>query len=192
MATIKKQQTDIPPESNDIIQTVQKTIRKKSGPDPLKFGCDNVEPGDNARYLRLALTSWDMPPIDISDPLQVRNRISQYFQHCVDNDRKPNMVGMANWLGVSRDTLNSWKRGEYRTETHSDIIKKALAIIEEQWVDYMLNGKVNPASGIFIGKNHLQYSDTQQVILTPNNPLDNLDDSTAKQKVLDALPPADE
>lgn len=142
-----------------------------SKPGPKNFGCENAKPGDNARYLRHALASWNLPPIDISDPVQVENRLMQYFEYCVENDRKPNMVGMSNWLGISRDTLNSWKRGEYRTSTHSDLVQKAIKILEEQWVDYMLNGKVNPASAIFIGKNLFGYKDVQDVVVTPNNPL---------------------
>lgn len=35
----------------------------------------------------------------------------------------------------------------------------------------MLNGKINPVSGIFIGKNHFGYTDKQEVVVTPNNPL---------------------
>lgn len=168
------------------LDAINHVVRNKTGPDPLKFGCDLAEPGDNSRFLRLALTSWNLPPIDVSDPKQVEQRIYDYFQHCADNDRKPNIVGMANWLGISRETLNTWKRGEYRSETHSDLIKKAVSIIEEQWVDYMLNGKVNPASGIFIGKNHLQYTDTQNVVLTPNNPLRDLNSEQAKDRLLEA------
>lgn len=37
----------------------------------------------------------------------------------------------------------------------------------------MQSGKINPASGIFIGKNMFGYKDTQDVVVTPNNPLDN-------------------
>jgi hypothetical protein len=93
----------------------------------------------------------------------------QYFQFCIDNDRKPNMIGMANWLGVDRDTVKTWKTGEYRSDTHSAIIKKAVNILEELWVDYMMNGKVNPGSGIFIGKNLFQYKDVQDVTIRPDN-----------------------
>ena len=183
----KKTPKPEPPENVTDITEIVKT-RHKPGPDPLKYGCDLAEPGDNSRYLRLAMTSWNLPPIDISDPKQVEQRITDYFNHCADNDRKPNMVGMANWLGISRDTLNTWKRGEYRSETHSDLIKKAINVIEEQWVDYMLNGKVNPASGIFIGKNHLGYKDASEVVLTPNNPLQDVDEGTASQRMIESMP----
>lgn len=152
----------------DAITTVK---RKRNRPDLANFGAENVEPGDNSRYLRYAMASLDLPPIDISDPAQVQQRIMDYFKYCVDNDRKPNIKGLGNWLGVDATTVNSWKRGEYRAETHSPLIKKAIDIMEELWLDYMLNGKVNPPSGIFIGKNLFGYKDTQDVILTPNSPL---------------------
>lgn len=143
--------------------------RKRNRPDLAKFGEENTEPGDNARYLRYARVSMNLPPIDISDPEQVQNRINEYFDFCEENDRKPNMIGMANWLGVSRETVNTWKRGDYRSSTHSDLIRKAVDILEELWVDYMQNGKVNPASGIFLAKNMFQYKDVQDVVISPQN-----------------------
>lgn len=127
--------------------------------DLAKFGAENAEPGDNSKFLKYAMESWNLPKIDTSDPVQVEHRIYEYFESCYENDRKPNMVGLANWLGVNRDTLQSWKRGECRNSTHSALIQKAISLMEEQWVDYMMNGKVNPASGIFLGKNFYQYKD---------------------------------
>lgn len=152
-------------------ETVTAIKRKRNRPDLANFGQENVEPGDNARYLRWARLSLSLPPIDISDEKQVAQRINEYFDACEQNDMKPNMVGMANWLGIDKTTLTSWKRGEYRSETHSPVITKALSVLEEQWVDYMQNGKINPASGIFLAKNMFQYKDTQDVVLTPNSPL---------------------
>ena len=122
--------------------------KKRNRPDLANFGAENAEPGDNSRYLRFALVSWDLPPIDISDAEQVKGRIEEYFRFCIENDRKPNMKGMGNWLGVHRDTVNQWMRGEYRSSTHTDVIKKAVDILEELWVDYI-----------------------QDITVTPNNPL---------------------
>ena len=171
-------------------------VKKKRGAkwtqDLTETGGELMQPGDNSRYTRLAMASLDLPPIDISDPEQVRDRIREYFQHCVDNDRKPQLIGMANWLGVSRDTVNSWKRGEYRAETHSDIIRKAIDILEEMWVDFMMNGKVNPGSGIFLGKNLFGYKDVADVVVTPNNPMQGLDANTARQRLIEAIPDEDE
>jgi len=177
-------------------EQITDVVKKKRGSkwmrDLSADGGELMQPGDNSKFIRLAMTSLDLPPIDVSDPDQVKTRIAEYFIHCADNDRKPQIVGMANWLGVSRDTINSWKRGEYRSETHSDLIKKAINIIEELWGDYMLNGKINPVAGIFLAKNFLQYSDTQQIIVTPNNPLQDLDAETARKRLVDAIPDDDE
>lgn len=174
--------------TDDVVTDIVKTKQKRNRPDLAKFGEENTEPGDNSRYLRMARVSLSLPPIDISDASQVENRINQYFDFCEQNDRKPNMIGMANWLGVDRATVNSWKTGEYRAESHLPVIKKAVDILEELWVDYMMNGKVNPGSGIFIGKNLFQYKDVQDVVVTPNNPLEQMDSNTARKRLIDAIP----
>lgn len=178
-------------DANNLTDTVTSAVKQKrhrNRPDLQNFGEEYVQPGDNARYLRHALVSLDLPPIDISDPKQVEQRIRDYFQYCIDNDRKPNMIGLANWIGVSRETVNTWKRGDYRAETHSDVIKKALDVLEELWMDYMLNGKANPASLIFLGKNLWQYKDQSDIIVTPNNPLDSADPESTRKKYLDSIP----
>lgn len=147
-------------------------LRKTKKPPGLAtLGQEYAQPGDNARYLRYAMASLDLPPINLDDPEQVKQRIQDYFDFCAENDRKPSMVGMANWLGVNRETLNEWKKGVVRENTHTAIIKRACGMLEEMMVDYFQNGKLNPASGIFLMKNMFGYKDVQDVVVTPNNPL---------------------
>lgn len=171
---------------NKIVDVVQK--KKRGAKWTQELTAESGEPGDNSRYIRYALTAWNLPPIDISDPEQVRDRITQYFQHCADNDRKPQIVGMCNWLGISRQALNEWKNGVTRNATHGDIIKRACAFIEEMWADFMLNGKINPASGIFLSKNWFDYKDVADVVVTPNNPLQGMDADTARKRLVEAVP----
>lgn len=163
---------------NDETTVVEKVKAKRNYvPNPQEnFGEENVKPGDNSRYLRYAMASLGLPPIDISDPQQVEKRIYEYFQFCIDNDRKPNMIGMANWIGINHDTLNSWKRGEYRRATHSALIEKSVMILEELWADYMQNGKMNPASGIFLAKNMFGYRDVIDIAPTTAPPLGDVAD----------------
>ena len=173
--------------TENAVTDIVKTKRHNNRPDLAKFGEENTQPGDNARYLRMARVSMNLPPIDVADPKQVEQRINDYFQFCEENDRKPNMIGMANWIGVDRATLTSWKTGEYRNTTHLPVIKKAIDVLEELWVDYMQNGKMNPASGIFLAKNMFQYKDVQDVVVTPNNPYESGNVSDVDQ-VVQALP----
>ena len=40
--------------------------------------------------------------------------------------------------------------------------------MEFMWENMMQNGKINPVSGIFLGKNNFGYQDKQEYVLTPN------------------------
>lgn len=130
---------------------------------------DNADPGDNARYLAHALMVRQLPKIDISDPVQVENRINEYLILCMENDMKPTVKGFCNALGgISRNTLWMWRTGQYRKGTHEEIIVKAYDLLEEMWENYMQNGKINPVAGIFLGKNNFGYQDKQEMVVTPN------------------------
>lgn len=134
------------------------------------YGNELVSPGDNSRYLAHAMVVMEQPPIDISNPKEVDARIQWYFGHCVNSDMKPTVNGMCNALGIHRNTLYDWKMGNDRKATHQEVVLKAYRLLEELWEDYMLNGKVNPVSGIFLAKNMFPgYSDKQEFVLTPNH-----------------------
>lgn len=173
---------------DETITDIVNAKKHRNRPDLQKFGEENTEPGDNARYLRYAMASLNLPPIDVSDPKQVEKRIMEYFDYCIQNDRKPNIKGLGNWIGVDDETVMRWRRGEYRKDTHCGLIKKAVDVLQEMWWDYGLNGKCNPASWIFIGKNAFSMRDEQQVVITPNNPLENADPSETRKKYIQALP----
>ncbi len=157
-------------------QVAEKVVKKKKS-GKLNFGQENIEPGDNARYLRHALVSYKLPPIDLDSDEQVEERIIWYFEHCAKDDMKPAVSGLANALGISRFTLHDWCIGKRRgkTDNRTEIIQRAYDVLQELWEQYMLNGKINPVSGIFIGKNHFGLTDKQEVVVTPNNPLDDVD-----------------
>lgn len=72
-------------------------------------------------------------------------------------------------LRVAKSTMWEWRQGNYRAGTHQEIICRAYDVLEALWEDYMLNGKINPVSGIFLGKNNFGYADKQEYVLTPNN-----------------------
>lgn len=63
-----------------------------------------------------------------------------------------------------------------------------MLLMEEIWYDMMQNGKINPASGIFLAKNIFGYKDVADVVVTPNNPLQGLDDRQAAERILQNKP----
>lgn len=172
----------------------ERALKRANGELPSVARPDRVpqtEPGDNALYIRHALANLSMPPIDISNPKQVEDRVLWYFNHCIEDDMKPSVMGLANALGVHRDTIHAWRTGEYREGTHQHIIQRAYALLEEQWQHYMMNGKINPVAGIFLGKNLFSYSDKQEYVVTPNTQQLSQGDLATIEAKYDELPDGD-
>lgn len=172
------------PETDTEIATTKpnKPKQKRNRPDLANFGQEYIEPGDNTKFLSHALAISAMPSIDINDPAAVENRIQDYFALCVANDMKPTPAGFRNSLGISKATLSNWRNGVWRADTHQAIICRHYDLLDALWQDYMYNGKINPVSGIFIGKNEFRYADSQEVILTPNQQHDSVDAATIEAK----------
>jgi hypothetical protein len=131
---------------------------------------NGAKPGDNARFLTNNLELMGLPPIDHTDTAQVANRMTWYFTRCCELDTKPSVSGLSLALGITRETLYRWSRG-INLKQNQEVTRKAYLLLESIWEDYMLNGKVHPATGIFLGKNHFGYKDETEVVVTPNNKL---------------------
>ena len=139
--------------------------------------------GDNARILHNARVALTLPRIDTSDPKAVEQRAFEYLDFCEANDQKPHIVGLASWIGVRRSTLNNW-RNYRKNDLVGDVINKFCEIMEVQWADYMQNGKINPAAGIFLGKNWYGYQDEQKVTVRPDDTIEPGDADAAREKYL--------
>lgn len=148
-------------ENAKLLEEAQRPAKKKSG-----VMADFTEPGDNSVFLSHALAAWDLPRVDTKNPKEVESRILMYFNYCIEHDVRPQMVGMASWLGVSRQTLLKWRTGQMGD--NKEIMEKAFNIMESLWADYMQNGKINPVTGIFLGKAWYGYRDQTEYIVTPN------------------------
>ena len=155
-----------------------KPKRKSNGKNSPVIG-DNglmVEPGDNTKFLAVGMQLFQMPKIDLTEPQQVIDRLNEFFQIHADNDMKPTVAGMGMALGLDRRRLWEIKTGNFGTQKSlselptltKDSIKKAYDYMEILWENYMQNGKINPVSGIFLGKNNFSYVDKQEHVITPN------------------------
>lgn len=132
-----------------------------------------TEPGDNAKYISVSLQLFNMGKVDLYKPEEVRERLTEYFRIHTEADMKPTVVGMAMALGIDRRRL--WEiRADVQDRFQDlptltrDYIKKAYDFMENLWENYMQNGKINPVSGIFLGKNNFGYQDKTEYVVTPN------------------------
>lgn len=151
--------------------------------------------GDNNKYTNFALAIMKFPPIDINNPEQLRTRVLDYFQLCADHDMKPGVAAVGLAIGLDRRRLWEIRTGVSDRNTTipkecKDIISGVYDSLEVLWEGYMTNGKINPVSGIFLGKNNFGYVDKQEHVLTPNQQLSVADHATIEAKYAE-LPDVD-
>ena len=167
MATIKN--------DDDIVKEVVKK-KPRGGNNILTDAALNVEAGDNTKYVLLGAKLFNLPPIDLKDSEQVNERLNEFFKIHAEADMKPTVSGMGMALGLDRRRLWEIKTGNFGTQksladlptSTKDAIKRAYEYMEILWENYMQNGKINPVSGIFLGKNNFGYQDKTEYVVTPN------------------------
>lgn len=162
---------------DDVIkEVVEKPKMKPRGKNIGETLAPITEPGDNQKYISVSLKLFNLPAIDLRNPEQVQARLNEYFNIQFEADLKPTVAGMAMALGIDRRRLWEIRSGNYHTSNGladlptltTDSIKKAYDFMENLWENYMQNGKINPVSGIFLGKNNFGYQDKTEYVVTPN------------------------
>ena len=166
----------------DLVESGEEIVKSKKKPRGVsKDMADGkwlqTEPGDNTRIVQTSMKFFDMPKVDLHDPEAIKARLGEYFQIYAEADLKPTVAGMAMALGFNRRTLwalandqptggNGYKMNLPKEST--DLIKKAYEILETSMENYAASGKINPVMAIFMMKNHWNYQDKTEYVLTPN------------------------
>lgn len=159
-------------------------------PDKRELWEIKAEPGEIGKIVADAVNISRWSPIDTNDANQVIERINQYYDYCVANDVKPDMSGLALAIGVSRKTLWCWENGveSNKPDTVRNALKKGREINEAITVNLMQANRLNPIPALFLLKNNHGYKDQTDVVVTPNNPLDNMSQDDARNRYANALP----
>lgn len=166
---VKKEQKDV--------QVIKKKPRGGNSPVIGDNGL-MLEKGDNTKIMSINIALFNMQDIDMTDAQAVTGRLGEYFALYEQADLKPTVAGMAIALnGMSRQTLTAIAHDRVTGSTGyksalplevTTVIKKAYKMMENMWETYMNSGKINPVSGIFLGKNNYGYQDKTEYVLTPN------------------------
>ena len=169
----KKKVPDVIDSGTEIV----KQKRKPAGMAAALAGDLGQDPGDNTRIVQTSMKFFDMPRVDLHDPEAVHERLCEYFRIYGEADLKPTVAGMAMALGVDRRRLwaiaNDQPTGGNGYKLHlppetTDLVKKAYEMLEMSMEAYANAGKINPVMAIFMLKNHWNYQDKTEYVLTPN------------------------
>ena len=177
--------------SDEVVSDIVKPKRKR--PDRTEALSPHYEKGDMSRMIQNALDLSMMGKVDMHDPQAVDQRVNEAFMYMIDHDMKPTIESIALAFGTNRTTLWRWREGvdsDLPTESRN-AIKRAYSLTNQLLTQTMADGRINPIPAIFLLKNNFGYKDQTDVVVTPNNPLQDLDEDQARKRIMDAIPPDD-
>lgn len=125
---------------------------------------------DLSRMTGFIIDVYNTPAPDLHNPQEVHNAIMSYFLHCQEHGVRPGNLGLYAALGMSRQDYNDVIRGANKGKVSPaciDIMKKAVRAIGVYREGLALEGKINPVTYIFMGKNYDGLQDTTNINVSP-------------------------
>lgn len=92
------------------------------------------------------------------DAKSIERACEEYMSLCETDGVAPTIAGLARALGVNRDTLMKWLRGEISIRT-ADVIMEYFSLIEIFDETALKGNKTNAVAGLFNMKNNYGYKD---------------------------------
>lgn len=127
-----------------------------------------ITKSDNVNYTLHNLDLLTFAPIDCKIEREeiVETRCYDYFEQCMKNEMKPTLAGLALAIGVSRQCLLDYINGNTPIpKENREVLQRFNTLLNSLMEDYMMNGKVNPVTGLFLSKNNFGYKDTQEFVV---------------------------
>ena len=130
--------------------------------------------------------------IDLHNPEQVNSAIVNYFVQCQRNSTRPGNLGLYAALGISKQDYNDIIRGKNKSKASPaciDFMKKAVRAIGAYREGLALEGKINPVTYIFMGKNYDGLQDTTNIqVSTDQGPQAQLSPEQIAQQIEKDIP----
>lgn len=98
-------------------------------------------------------------------------RIEAYFQECAEEGIIPKWETIGLALGIGRAEAWNIATGRRGTPARQRMMQRAKDILAAIDAELVTTGKVNPVVWIFRAKNFYDMKDTQDVVVTPKQPL---------------------
>lgn len=141
-----------------------------------KYNFPSSVPPEDENDVRQALTSvmqwYEIGKTKPANPEEWEQRTDFFFTACINNGQRPTWEKYCLCMGYTRQMI--WDMmNEKRNASPAVVntIKKAKEYCAAYDAEMVNQGKLNPVPYIFRAKNYYGMKDTQDVVLTPNNPI---------------------
>ena len=163
-----EQMSLVPQEQQDIAeQVVQKKTR---GLKPASMEANfKGDKNDISVAIRNATRYIKATPCKSDE--EFAERIEAYFQECAEEGIIPKWETIGLALGISRGEAWNIATGRRGTPARQRMMQRAKDILAAIDAELVTTGKVNPVVWIFRAKNFYDMKDTQDVVVTPKQPL---------------------
>lgn len=98
-------------------------------------------------------------PLKYQNAQELENEINEYFKMCQHERQIPGICGLANYLGLSRNTLLRYEKDSDK-EDYNEVIERARTTIES--VNEQILYSKNNSGAIFIMRNNFGYNAEQK------------------------------
>lgn len=98
-------------------------------------------------------------PLKYRNAQELEDEINNYFKMCQHERQIPGICGLANYLGLSRNTLLRYEKDSEK-EDYNEVIERARTTIEA--VNEQILYSKNNSGAIFIMKNNFGYNAEQK------------------------------
>lgn len=123
----------------------------------------------------------------VKDDDELAERLGFFFETCMNTGQIPTVEKMCLAIGYAHQSVWAWEaKVEPCSARRLDLVKKAKQLLGSIDAELAVSGKINPIVYIFRSKNFFGMKDTQEHILTPNNPLGDMVDPAAVAKRISA------
>lgn len=113
---------------------------------------------ENDLFIGHAWAALSRPPVNLNDPTEVEQRVTEYALSCRASGLRPNPPALAAWLGITSDDLSTWLTG-VGTEEQKRTAARIYQFLHQSFADTALAGKIPSATVVFLAKNWFGYSD---------------------------------
>ncbi len=178
--------------NTDVTIPITKDMRARNTPSmqPMVLEQDDTKRDFIAKSLGniLAVSKAFDEPVKTDEELCAR--LTWFFENCVETRQLPTVEKMCLAIGYPRETvfeiINGIRKG-FSTDT-PDILKKAKNLIASLDAELAQEGKIQPVVYLFRAKNFYNMRDQQEMVLTPNNRLSEVQDRKAIEAKYADLP----
>ncbi len=173
-------------DNNLPIEEITKTIRKRGSKSASIEATTTATASEISEMIGNVLFWYDMPPVRTDE--ECADRLNQFFSHVHQTGEIPTVEKMCMALGIARSTCWNWKNGIGCNKLRMNMIKKAYDVMGALDAELVSRGKIPQVTYIFRAKNFFDMADTQQIVVTPQTPMDGVDPDEARRRYAQGIP----